>query len=188
LLRSWGGDLGGDGKCLDASRRNWKAPDNKLLEILFMFTGNFVYVHWNFFYWKFCSCLLEMLFMFTGKKNCLVLRCIKDDPLERFCVSVCLATAVESARIILAVRAAAGFPYGRLAPLKFFSGQAQTWPNCPPTRIVQDTSACAFLQYHIDLKLHRFTLQQKNRDKKEQKSKTETKRNRNQKSHEAFKQ
>jgi hypothetical protein len=64
-----GGDLGGDGKWVDASRRNWKAPDNKLLEILFMFTGNFVHVHWKFFYWKFCSCLLEILFMFTGKKK-----------------------------------------------------------------------------------------------------------------------
>jgi hypothetical protein len=32
---------------VDASRRNWKAPDNKLLEILFMFTGNFVHVYWK---------------------------------------------------------------------------------------------------------------------------------------------
>jgi hypothetical protein len=50
---------------VDASRRNWKAPDNKLLEILFMFTGivftgNFVHV-----YWKFCSCLLK-------RKKCFV--------------------------------------------------------------------------------------------------------------------
>ncbi len=66
-----GGDLGGDGKWVHASRRNWKEPDNKLLEILFMFTENFVHVYWNLFYWKFCSCLLEILFMFTEKKNVL---------------------------------------------------------------------------------------------------------------------
>jgi hypothetical protein len=47
LLRSVGGDLGGDGKWADASRRNWKEPDNKLLEILFMFTENFVHVYWK---------------------------------------------------------------------------------------------------------------------------------------------
>jgi hypothetical protein len=69
LLRSVGGDLG---VWVDASRRNWKAPDNKLLESLFMFTGNFVHVHWKLFYWKVCSCLLEILFMFTGKKNIFV--------------------------------------------------------------------------------------------------------------------
>jgi hypothetical protein len=66
-----GGDLRGDGKWVHASRRNWKEPDNKLLEILFMFTENFVHVYWKCFYWKFCSCLLEILFMFTGKKNVL---------------------------------------------------------------------------------------------------------------------
>ena len=47
LLRSVGGDLGGDRMWVDASRRNWKAPDNKLLEILFMFIGNFVHIHWE---------------------------------------------------------------------------------------------------------------------------------------------
>ncbi len=54
-----GGDLGGDGKWVDASRRNWKAPDNKLLEILFMFTGNCFTGNFVHVYWKFCSCSLE---------------------------------------------------------------------------------------------------------------------------------
>ncbi len=71
LLRSVGGDLGGDGKWVDASRRNWKAPDNKLPRILFMFTAKFVHVYRNFFYRKISSCLPGILFMFTAKKNVL---------------------------------------------------------------------------------------------------------------------
>ncbi len=59
LLRSVGGDLGGDGKWVDASRRNWKAPDNKLPQILFMFTAKFVHVYRKFFF-------AQILFMFTA--------------------------------------------------------------------------------------------------------------------------
>jgi hypothetical protein len=72
LLRSVGGDLRWDGKRVDASRRNWKTPENKLPQILFIFTATFVHVYRKFFYREFSSCLPQILFMFTAKKKCFV--------------------------------------------------------------------------------------------------------------------